>query len=383
MRIVHAIARLNVGGAALSVLELAAEQQRRGNDVVVAAGSVPPNEESMKYVADELGVRVVQVPSLRREVSLRADAAAANALRHIVRERGPHVLHTHTAKAGAVGRVGARLSGRRRPSAVVHTYHGHVLSGYFSPRREQAFRLVERLLAHVTDVLIAVSEEVRDDLVAYGIAPQSKFEVVRYGFDLDARVDTTPETRARLRAQIGAEEGTQVVGFVGRLTAIKRPLDLVRTIAATESDTLLVVAGDGEDRIATEALAAELGVAERCRFLGYTRAVQGWYGAFDALLLTSANEGSPVVAIEALAAGRPVVATDVGGLRTVVDDGESGLLAPVGDVAALASGLDRLAADPGLRTRMGALGATRVHERFSIERMVDDIERLYARVLAQ
>jgi glycosyltransferase involved in cell wall biosynthesis len=383
MRIVHAIARLNVGGAALSVLELAAGQQWRGHDVAVVAGSVPPNEESMEYLAAELGVDVVKVSALRRDVSPRQDVAATVALRRIVRERRPDVVHTHTAKAGAAGRVGARLAGRSRPGAIVHTYHGHVLSGYFSPRREAMFRLAERVLAHATDALVAITDEVRDDLVSYGIAPRSKFTVVRYGFDFDARVDATPSTRARLRADVGAREHTLVIGFVGRLTAIKRPLDLVRTLAATTGDTMLVVAGDGEDREATEALARDVGVADRTRFLGYTRDIPAWHAAFDALLLTSANEGSPVAAIEALAAARPVVATDVGGMRTVVDDGETGYLAPVGDTAALAAHLDRLAADGALRRRMGELGAMRMRERFSMERMVDDIERLYGSILAR
>jgi L-malate glycosyltransferase len=186
-----------------------------------------------------------------------------------------------------------------------------------------------------------------------------------------------------VRAETGVGDGTFVVGFVGRLTAIKRPPDLVRTLAAVESDAVLAVVGDGEDRAATETLARRLGVDERCRFLGYRRDVPAWYGAFDALLLTSANEGAPVVAIEALAAGRPVVATDAGGTATVVDDGETGLLATVGDVGALAAHLDRLARDPELRRQMGELGARRMRERFSTERMVDDVERLYERLLAR
>jgi glycosyltransferase involved in cell wall biosynthesis len=383
MRIVHAIARLNVGGAALSVLELAAGQRRRGHDVTLVAGTIPTGEDSMEYLAEELDVPYVQVSALQRELSPRADAAAVRALHALLRERRPDVLHTHTSKAGATGRVAALLAGSARPRAIVHTYHGHVLRGYFSPRRELLFRIIERTLAHSADALVAVSGEVRDDLVRFGVAPRSKFTVVPYGFDLDARVDVRPATRERMRAEAGVGDGTFVVGFVGRLTAIKRPPDLVRTLAAVESDAVLAVVGDGEDRAATETLARRLGVDERCRFLGYRRDVPAWYGAFDALLLTSANEGAPVVAIEALAAGRPVVATDAGGTATVVDNGETGLLATVGDVGALAAHLDRLARDPELRRQMGELGARRMRERFSTERMVNDVERLYERLLAR
>jgi len=333
----------------------------------------------MEYLAGELRVNVVHLPSLRREVAPFSDATATYDLWKLLRDRRPDVLHTHTSKAGATGRLAAVLSLRNRPEAVVHTYHGHVLSGYFSPSRERVFRGIERALAFATDALIAVSVEVREDLVRYHVAPRSKFVVVPYGFDLDERVDPRPETRAKLRAEVGAADDTLVVGFVGRVTAIKRPVDLVRTIAAVESAAILVVVGDGEDRAHAEEAAIELGVTDRCRFVGYRRDAPGWYSAFDVLLLTSANEGTPVAAIESLAAARPVVATNVGGTATVVDDGETGLLALVTDTRALAAHLDALARDPRRRIAMGELGAQRMRERFSTERMIDETERVYAR----
>jgi glycosyltransferase involved in cell wall biosynthesis len=381
VRIVHAIARLNMGGAALSVVELAAAQRRRGHDVLLVAGTIPSGEDSMEYLADAFDVPHLHIASLQREISPRADLHAVSELRRLLRDRRPDVLHTHTSKAGATGRVAAMLAGGGRPRATVHTFHGHVLSGYFPPGREHMFRVIERTLAFATDALVAVSDEVRDDLVRMQVAPRSKFVVIPYGFDLDRRVDTRSETRDRMRAEAAVDAETLVVGFVGRLTPIKRPEDLVRTVAAMESRAVRVVIGDGDERTAAERLGVELGVADRCRFLGYRRDVAEWYAAFDTLLLTSANEGSPVVAIEALAAGRPVVATAAGGTGTVVDDGETGFLLPVGDVHALAASLDRLAREPELREQMGALGARRMRERFTTERMADDVERLYARLI--
>ena len=380
MRVVHAIARLNVGGAALSVLELAAGQQSLGHDVLVVAGTIPRGEASMEHLAQELGVPYRHVPELQREISPRADAAAVRTIHRLLRERRPHVLHTHTAKAGTTGRVAALVAGGGRPGAVVHTYHGHVLSGYFAPRRERAFRLVERALAHATDALIAVSDEVRDDLVRFRVAPREKFAVIPYGFDLDRRVDSSPQTRARRRAGADLEDAF-VIGWAGRLTEIKRPQDLIRVLARLP-EAVLVLAGDGELRQEVEELAGSLGVAERVRFLGYVEDLGSWYAAFDVFLLTSANEGAPVVAIEALAAGVPVVATAAGGTGTVVDDEETGLLAPVGDVAALAAQVERLRDDPDLRARFGAEGASRMRVRFSTGRMVDDVERLYRRILS-
>ena len=384
MRIVHVIARLNVGGAALHVLQLAQEQSRRGHDVVVVAGTLAAGEESMEYVADELGVELHRLPVLQRELSPRADSAAILALRRIIGERRPDVLHTHTAKAGATGRLAALISGRARPRAIVHTYHGHVLSGYFSRRWERVFRLIERLLAYTSGTLVAVSEEVRDDLVRFGVARADRFTVVPYGFDLPAWSDTDQESRRELRGEIGAGEETFVVGWAGRLTAIKRPLDLIRTLRAlldADVDTLLVLVGDGEDRADVEALAAELGVADRCRLVGFQKSIRPWYASFDALLLTSANEGTPVVAIEALAAARPVVATRAGGTGTVVRNGESGYLEAIGDTTALADRLAALARDPALRRRMGATGAEDVRARFAVGRMADEVEAIYDHLL--
>ena len=249
--IIHVIARLNVGGAALHVLQLAHEQSRRGHDVVVVAGTLAAGEESMEYVAEELGVEVLKLPLLQRELSLRADPAAILALRRIIRQRRPDVLHTHTAKAGATGRLAAISAGRARPRAIVHTYHGHVLSGYFSRRWERIFRWIERALALMSGTLIAVSDEVRDDLVSLGVAPAERFVVVPYGFELPPWSEEDDEARRAMRAEIGAGEETFVVGWAGRLTAIKRPLDLIRTLRALEDegvDALLVLVGDGEDR---------------------------------------------------------------------------------------------------------------------------------------
>jgi glycosyltransferase involved in cell wall biosynthesis len=181
-------------------------------------------------------------------------------------------------------------------------------------------------------------------------------------------------------------EGGFVVGWVGRLTAIKRPQDLVRTLHALVGegvDATLCVVGDGPERPEAEALARSLGIADRCRFAGYQKDLAGWYAAFDALCLTSANEGTPVAAIEALAAERPVVATRVGGVPAVVEEGESGFLAEPGDTDGLAAALAQLARDPGLRERMGRNGAGRMKELYATERMVEEIETLYRRALSQ
>jgi glycosyltransferase involved in cell wall biosynthesis len=382
VKVLHVITRLNVGGAALSVLELAAEQQRRGHDVLLVAGRIPPGEESMENVAIELDVPHEHLPALQRELSARTDVDSVRFLRAKLRTFQPDVLHTHTSKAGATGRVAALAAGGSRPKAIVHHFHGHVLTEYFSPLRERVFRVVERGLAATTGALIAVSDEVRGDLLRLKVAPPEKIRVVRYGFDLDRRTQVSDGAAAQLRGQSGIAADAFVAGWAGRLTAVKRPLDLVRVMAATDGVELLL-AGDGELRGDVEALAAALGVTDRVHFLGYVQEIAAVYAAADALLLTSANEGTPVVAIEALAASVPVVATDAGGTRTVVDDGETGFLAPVADTAALSEHLATLVRDPSLRRTFGVAGATRMRERFSTRRMADDVEQIYDELLSR
>ena len=377
------IARLNVGGPALHVSYLTKGLAHRGYDTTLVAGKLARGEDSMSYVADSLGLDVRPLAAMHREVSPVYDPIAVTRLVGEIRRVRPHILHTHTAKAGAVGRAAALLAGDARPPVIVHTYHGHVLSGYFDPLRTQFFRETERALARHTDRLVAVGPEVRDDLVELGVAPPEKFSVIRLGIDLESRV-LTVDRRAEFRHLFGIPEDRFVVGWIGRMTAIKRVPDILAAFKALRDrgvEATLCLVGDGPDRDAIEQLASDLGIVRDVLLVGYQRDVAPYYAFFDALLLPSANEGTPVVAIEALAAERPVVATRVGGVPDVVDDGESGFLVEVGDIEALAGRLEQLARDPELRARLGRTGRKRVVPRYRVERLVDDIDELYRELL--
>jgi glycosyltransferase involved in cell wall biosynthesis len=374
-----------MGGPALHVAYLSAGLRARGYETTLVAGSLARGEGSMAYVAEELGVEVVRLDALSREIAPVRDALSILRLARLIREQRPRILHTHTAKAGTVGRLAALLAGDARPEVVVHTFHGHVLRGYFGPLKSGAFRLLERLLARVTTRLIAVSPQVRDDLVALGVAPAEKFSVVRLGIELDERLETS-EGRAEARARLGIGAEQFVVGWVGRMTGVKRTddvLEALRLLRGRGVDAVLVLVGDGPDREHVERRASELGIVRSCLFLGYQEDVSGWYRAFDAMILPSANEGTPVVVIEALAAGCPVVATSVGGVPDVVRDGVDGFLVPPRDTEALAERLVRLAEDPELRARMGAAGRESVPSRYAVERLVGDIDELYRSLLSR
>jgi glycosyltransferase involved in cell wall biosynthesis len=384
IRILRVIARLNMGGPAIHVSNLAAGLEPRGYETTLVAGSLARGEDSMAFLAERLGIPVLTVPELQREVSPIDDARSVRRMRDIIRELRPHILHTHTAKAGAIARAAALVSGEARPPILVHTFHGHVLKGYFDPVRTVFFKEVERSLARVTDALVAVSPEVRDELVAAGIAPREKFAVIRLGIPLEERLgDATADLD--YRQLYGIPEQAFVVGWVGRMTDVKDTdavLEIVGAARAKGLDVALVMVGDGPDRERLEQLAHDLGIARSTFFVGYQPEVAGYYELFDAFLLPSVNEGTPVSAIEALASGTPVVATRVGGVPDVVRDGEDGFLFEPGDTDAAAERLARLASDPALGATLGESGRERVLERYSVARLVDDVDRLYRSLLA-
>jgi glycosyltransferase involved in cell wall biosynthesis len=386
VKVLRVIARLNVGGPALHVAYLTAGLAERGYDTMLVAGSLARGEESMAYVARQRGVRVETLGELHREISPLRDARAIVRLARLIRRERPVILHTHTAKAGAVGRIAALLVGAARPPIIVHTFHGHVLRGYFSAPLTFAFRTLERWLATFTTVLVAVSPEVRDDLVRLGVAPEEKFVVIRLGIELDERVGTDGDARTETRRLLGVASDSFLVGWIGRMTAVKRTEDVLRTFRGLldrNVDAQLLLVGDGPDRPRLERLAHELGIVKRCLFVGYQNDVGRFYDAIDVLLLPSANEGTPVSVIEALAAGRTAVATRIGGVPDVVRDEVDGFLVEVGDVDEAADRLAELARDPERRARMGASGRERVVARYGVARLVDDVDQLYISLLAR
>ncbi len=385
IRILRVIARLNMGGPAIHVSSLAAGLEPRGYETTLVAGSLARGEDSMAVLAERLDIPVRTIPELQREVSPIDDARSVRRMREIIRELRPHILHTHTAKAGAIARAAALVSGAARPAILVHTFHGHVLKGYFDPVRTAFFKKVERSLARVTDALVAVSPEVRDELVAAGIAPREKFSVIRLGIPLEERLgDATADLD--YRRLYGISESAFVVGWVGRMTDVKDTDAVLEIVGAARDrglEAVLVMVGDGPDRVRLEQLAHDIGIARSTFFVGYQPEVAGYYRLFDAFLLPSVNEGTPVSAIEALASGTPVVATRVGGVPDVVRDGEDGFLFEPGDTDDAAERLALLASDATLRSALGASGRERVLRRYSVSRLVEDVDRLYRSLLSE
>jgi glycosyltransferase involved in cell wall biosynthesis len=381
------IARLNVGGPAIQAITLTKELEHFGYRTRLVRGVEDPAEGNMDYLAEQRGVVPTLIPSMRRDPGLGDLVSLLRIVLLLWRDR-PAIVHTHAAKGGTLGRVATILAYplRRWRPLVIHTYHGHSLTGYFSGRTASFYRLVEKLLAPRTDVLLAVSGEVRDDLIELGIAPASQFRVMPLGFDLTPFTGDINRAARRhaLRAAWGAGDAELVVTLIARLVPIKR-VDRFLAVArqlATRSDVRFVVIGDGElhEELASSDDAAAVG--ERLVWAGFRRDIPDVCFASDVVMLTSDNEGTPVSLIEAQAAGVPVVATDVGGVRSVVQDGEGGLLAPADATGPLADAVGRLLDHPDVRAQMGVAGRAKVTSLYTLKRLVADHAALYDELLA-
>lgn len=414
MKILRIIARLNIGGPARNVVLLtkgfSTRQQifferdweedllARSNSIiwetVLVCGEVSEGEGDMMYLASEKGIDPVIVKELGRELSVRNDWRAFWKIYRIICREKPDIVHTHTAKAGALGRAAVLLynarqvcskpkifsdklntqgSGSNR-AAVVHTFHGHVLHSYFGKSKTRFFIWVEKVLALFTDRIISVSESLERELIEkFRIAPEKKFSVVELGFELDEL----------LKLPVKEESDCVNIGIVGRLARVKNHRMLFRVASRIKDSGLrikFVVVGDGELRQDLEDCARGLGIEDIVEFKGWVRDLKEIYRELDIVTLTSLNEGTPVSIIEGMAAARPVVATEAGGVSDIVQDGRGGYLVKLNDDKGFLEKLLDLVRDAEKRKRFGREARELVKERFSKERLIGDMEALYTEV---
>jgi glycosyltransferase involved in cell wall biosynthesis len=374
IRVMRIIARMNVGGPALQAVTLLGGLPGERFEQRLYAGSVGPDEADYIDLRAP-GLPVHRVPSLGRRIRPTDDARALGTLIEEMRRFRPHIVHTHTAKAGTLGRIAAIMA---HAPARVHTFHGHLLHGYFPPQTAHVVAAAERALARHTDRLIAVGTQVRDDLLAAGIGTAAQYAVVPPG----TRLGPLPGPPAA-RRELGLAASGPVVAYVGRLTKIKRPDRLAavaRRVIAAVPGAQFAVCGDGElsARFATQT--SDLGTG--IRLVGWRADVETVYAAADLILLTSDNEGMPVSLIEAGLAGVPAVATSVGSVAEVVRHSATGVLAAP-DAGELAQHVIRLLRDDALRSRMGAAAAAWCREQFGADRLVRDVQRVYEAIAAE
>ena len=385
--VVRVITRLNIGGPSIQATRLSA-LDRDGFDTTLIHGRLGTGEGDMSYLIAP-GSRAIYVETLGRPLSPLNDLRAALRLFRELRKARPEIVHTHMAKAGMLGRLAAAVynatRGRRPRALVIHTYHGHVLEGYFSPFMTRVFIGIEQLMARLSDAIVAISPAIERDLQEqFRIGRRDQYRVIPLGFDLTPFAAINDATRVRARRDLDLAADADVVCTVGRLTAIKQHrlfLETVAHAAKVRPKLVALIAGDGELRADLERRATALGIADRVRFLGWRRDLATIYAASDVFLLTSRNEGTPVALIEAMASGIPGVSTDVGGVRDVIVSADAG--ARVGDHSgdALAAQVTRYLADPDLRRQSGTRARAIVLDRFSLDRLVHDVGTLYRDLL--
>jgi glycosyltransferase involved in cell wall biosynthesis len=377
-RILQILTRLGAGGSARHAVDLSA-RLRDEFDVYIAAGPEEECEGSLRPLAAAAGIPVALIPSLRRRGSLLTDRRAAREIADAIRQIGPALVHTHQSKAGVLGRMAAGRAGVR---GRVHTFHSPLERMGRDGLLRRANATAERRLARFTDRLIAVSVSLREELIREGVANADRIEVVHP--IIDARRLLQPREAGSIRGAHGIPAGVPVVGLVGRLAAPKDAglfLEVFAILAASLPEARAVVAGDGPERPSLEAEARRRGLAGRVIFTGWADDPGAVMADIDLLLLTSRYEGFALAAVEAMAAGKPVVGTSVTGVVDVVRHGRTGLLAPAGDAAALAGAAIALLGDDAYRSRLVETARADVEERLSSFDAAARISSIYRSVL--
>jgi glycosyltransferase involved in cell wall biosynthesis len=381
IRVLRVIGRLNVGGPSVHVVNLSAGLEPSRYDHMLVIGRESAAEGSMLDYALARGVRPHRLSDIVTSFNLAPrDAKAVASLGRIMHQYRPQIVHTHTAKAGLLGRVAARLAG---VPIVVHTFHGHVLHGYYGPIKNWLLRRMERSLASISDRLVTVSEGVKEDLIHYRVARAKKITVIPLGLDLQPYIDAH-RLRGEFRRELGVDADIKLIGIVGRLFPIKNHalfIDGAARIAAADPRARFVVVGDGVLRAALEAQARQLGIAGRVVFTGWRADLPRIYADLDLLVVSSNNEGTPLSAIEAMASGCPVVATRVGGVPDIITDGVTGRLIAPGDAEGIADAVLKLCAAPETLSQLGQNAVSAACQRFDVKRLIEDMDQLYRELI--
>jgi glycosyltransferase involved in cell wall biosynthesis len=373
IRLLHIITRLDVGGSSentiLSVTRMPSEEFVCG---LVSGRTTEPPPGIARCLA-ERNIQWAVVPAMRREIHPLRDLCALSALRRLIREGRPEIVHTHTSKAGFLGRLAARLE---HAPHIIHTPHGHVFGGYFSPVASRLFIGLERLAARWTDRIVTLTDAEAAQHLALGIGRRAQFVTIPSGVDLDNIASATPFRLA---------PHCPVIGTVGRLTSIKGHqylIDAVPEILRRCPAAHVALVGDGELRQALTERTRRLGVDGRVIFTGYREDIPALIAGMDVFVLPSLNEGMGRVLVMAMALGKPIVASRVGGVPELLGQGEAGLLVPPADPRALADAICTLLADPVRAKTLGAGGRRRA-PLFSTRVMIESLEKLYREVLAE
>ncbi len=379
VRVLRVIARLNIGGPAKHVALLTKRLDPTVYDTTLVCGKISPEEGDMGYYAEQMGVQPIVLAGLRRNISILDDVVVLWRMYRLMRQLRPHIVHTHTAKAGFIGRFAAWLAG---VPVIVHTFHGHVFTGYFSPNKVRVFLALERMVARISDAILALTNSLRKELSeTYHITAKNRITVLPLGLDLQP-FTRMERMKGGIRQQYKLDPLTPLVGIVGRLAPVKNHalfLHAAQIILNQRPNVKFLIVGDGELRAASQELARELGIQDAVIFAGWMQDVRGVFADLNVKVLCSHNEGTSVSVIEALATSCPVVSTDVGGMRDLLEGGKLGRLVPPDDAPALAQAILETIDNPP----DPAVARQLMLDQYGIERLLKDMDSLYRGLLAR
>jgi len=382
--------RLIIGGPSLNALYLT-KYLSSDFETLLVVGEKEDHEQNAYFLAEQMGITPVLVPDMGRSIHPLKDYKAYKKLQKIIKDFKPDIVHTHSAKPGAVGRLAA--SSLNIP-AIVHTYHGHVFHSYFGKLKTKFIINTERFLAKKSHALIAISDKQRSELTdEFHIADKTKFKVIPLGFELKKFTEDQDEKRRRFRGEFNLGEDEIAIGIIGRLVPIKNHNLFLEGISyllnAASKKVKAFIIGDGETRRALEYRAGQLKIPfshdhdpnASLMFTSWRNDIDVINAGLDIIALTSLNEGTPVSLIEAQAANKPIVSTRVGGIGDIVLENETALLSDTNDIASFQKNLLRLVENDELRNSFNQKGADHVQKKFSVERLATDMSNLYCELL--
>lgn len=381
-KILRIINRFNLGGptynAAYLTKYLAPEYE-----TLLVGGMKDDSEGSSEYILKNLNVDYKVLPQMMRSINPFNDLAAYNEIKKLIRDFKPDIVHTHAAKAGALGRYAAAAC---KVPVIVHTYHGHVFHSYFGNFKTSVYKAIERNLAGKSSAIIAISEKQKQELVSdHRIASAEKVHVIPLGFDLNRFQENYDEKRERFRREHALQADELAIGIVGRLVPVKNHALFLEAIRFLKDNTRrkfrAFIIGDGEERKQLERRTEELGLRNIVTFTSWIKEVDKAYPGLDIVCLSSFNEGTPVSLIEAQAANKPIVSTRVGGIEDVVIPGKTALLSDVSENALFCKNLLLLSENEDLRKNLSINGWNHVKEKYHFTRLIREINTLYKRLL--
>ncbi len=391
-KVLRIINRFNLGGPTYNVAYLS-KYISPAYETLLVGGAKDASEESSDFIVENLGLKPVIVEEMMREIDLKNDYAAYKKIKKLIREFKPDIVHTHASKAGTLGRLAAASCG---VPVIVHTFHGHVFHSYFGKLKTIFYKNIERYLARKSTAIIAISEIQKHELVdIHHICKAEKVHIVPLGFDLSKFQENTVEKRSGFRKKYNLDEDEIAISIIGRLVPVKNHhlfLEALKIVSSkTSRKVRAFIIGDGESRAEIETKARELNIPftdgttanekTLLTFTSWIRDIDTALAGSDIIALTSYNEGTPVSLIEAQAANKPIVTTNVGGIENVVIPGQTAFLCDNNSIPQIAEALLKLIENDGLRASMAQKGWLHVKEKFHYTRLVADMEKLYAQLL--